>query len=470
MLNKTLLFAAVSFSLFTGCLGDSFFLQAEPMPEASEMPASRFAHCVTMPVPERIDPNLYADAEFQHEPAPGLTVHEEVPVSPKGCVRYYQDIKDGQLVSTGVVRAAGIVEVYNTLDGSLAFREHEQFLRREVFTKTTSVLEIDEDGDGRIEVVMRGLYDSEGMVEQVITFFALSNGAVNERRTMKRIDANTIRWVEEKRISGALVITRDQVAPAVMEERIELDGDCYKPGYRKVTCTAEQHAEIQKQLKEALKKGRDCLERAKDIPDERGAKDRHVIDHLIKTRANNIVRECFEGSGKYAHIDNVEPGSDPTGPHTMGINVGLLACQSSIRIQSTLFHEMLHISRGPHGNESGDLQKLFEEGKMTREQWNVVDPMRACQTYCFEEVRNRCTCAACFQTLECDPACEKEAACDQQNQDGTWKLTQAVGALCKMPAGMESGTHWNRTLAACQATCAFGTCTSYGLACNTACN
>jgi hypothetical protein len=459
--SKSLL-AAVSFSLFAGCLGD-FFNLAPPYSDV-ELPPSRFAQCA-LPEPERVDFRLLAEAEFQHQPAPGLTVDEELPVSAKGCIRYFQRIRDGRLVEQGLVMALGLVEVFNEPDGTVAFREHERYLSREVFTETSSRIETDSDADGFIEALMIGTFDEQGLVEQVITFFSPSNGQVDERRTMVRVDGDTIRWIEEKLVDGKLTVTRDQVAPAQMDANLETAGNCYFGEVQNVDCSAAEKERLRSELLKALEKGAACLAKAEQRGPKYGKKDRDLVAHLIKTRANHIYRGCFEGEDPLANVRPVN--SNPYGEKLIMVNVGMLRCQSSNFIQKVLFHEVLHLTRGPHDANSSVITELRNDGKMTHNEYVYTDSLRACEAYCFEEVKNRCSCAACFQTMTCDPGCEGEASCHQKDASGQYVMSEAVGALCGK--GLDGQPRWYGTMAACSSVCSVG-CKSYSLSCNLHCN
>jgi hypothetical protein len=464
-MRSQLLLAAVSCALASGCLGDLFNLQSEESDDPTiEVPKTQFPQCTG--ALEQVDDDLYIAADFP-EPSPGETRYDETPVSPKGCIRWFRQVVNGQLVSQGLIAARGDVEWF-VLDGGVGFKEQSRYLVKEDFTPTSQRLEIDSDGDGYLESVMASRYDAEGLVEQVISFFGMSNGAIVERRTLKRVDAQTLRWIEEKLISGELKTVRDQVAPAKMEAGINGSLGCYKDVTRNRDCSKQQQEQIQKELEAALKKGKACLDRGTKGGLKSNARDRKILEHLMKTRAKKVVRGCYEGADDYAYVHLF--GSSPYGEKLMMVNVGLLSCEPSSFVQSTLFHEMLHITRGPHSENDDDLFRLRKEGKISHEQFVLTDSRRACQEYCFEEVRNQCTCAACFETLACDDACKDEPSCDIRGTDGGYAITVAVGALCKMPEGMESGTHWNNSIKACESSCAFGKCTSYGVSCNPNCN
>jgi hypothetical protein len=471
-MRSQLLLAAVSCALVSGCLGDLFNLQSSQGygdDETVEVSESRFAQCAAEL--EQVDDDLYIAADFP-EPLPGETRYDETPVSAKGCIRWFRRVVNGQLVSQGLIAARGDVEAFNLPDGGYEFREQSRYLAKEDFTPTSQRLEIDSDGDGYLEAVMVRRFDSMGLLQQVISFFGMSDGLVTERRTLQPVSSDSVRWIEEKLVSGTLVVLRDVTVPALMETV----GDgapitCRAAGSRSVQCTPEHLAKIEKLLKQALKKGKKCLDEGLDNNSAGGATDRKILEHLIKTRAKNITRTCFEDPKILAQIHLGQPDSDPYGPKTMDVNIGHLDCDSDARIQSTLFHEMLHISRGPHDGPADEaLFKLSKEGKLPYEKFVLTDSIRACEAYCFEGFNDRCTCAACFRVKNCDAPCKDKPPCDTPDFDGGYLMTQAVGTLCLMPPGMESGTRWFNTLAACKSSCPFGKCISYGTSCNSACN
>jgi hypothetical protein len=157
-----LLLAAVSVFLCCSCMGDSFNrYHDDPASSAAEPPPSRFPQCQLNEY-EKVDYQLLAEAEFKHQPAPGLTVEEEIPVSPKGCIRYFQRIEDGVLVSQGLVMATGWVEMFVEVDGTLRYADHQRYLSREDFTPTSSRLEIDSNADGFVEALMMSSFDDLG--------------------------------------------------------------------------------------------------------------------------------------------------------------------------------------------------------------------------------------------------------------------------------------------------------------------
>ncbi len=468
MHSKIALFAAVSAALVSSCMGDFWYLQSEPIPDAMDMPPSKFAHCATAEQ-ERMDPALYTAAKFEHEPAPGLDVYEEVPVSAQGCVRYFQHIQNGRVVSLGVVRYLGFFEVYNEPNGDVAFREAAMFLTRETRTDTTNTIEIDSDGNGHIAVVMRANYDEVGLVEQVITFFAASNGQISERRVLRRVDSSTVRWTEETLVAGELVLSRDDLAPARMEATFEGPGACYIKGTQdNVGCDKDDKKLMEEQLQEALKQGSECLARQKS--GEATNSDRELLQHIIKSRGPKIVMGCYEGGTGHAYLDPVNRGN-PTGERLVMVNIGTLRCQSPRFVASTLFHEVLHITRGPHQYDT-ELNDLTNQGKMSQEAYRYTDSIRACEAFCFEGLKNRCSCAACFQVKTCNEPCAKEADCRVQDQSGKYLMSEAVGALCVPQKYLTIGKReWFATMEACRQNCGGPSyCKSYSLSCRTNCN
>lgn len=459
------LFAAVSLSLAAGCLGDWFNLAggSDYSPAPVELPPSRFPQCLGEP--EEVDSSRLAEGEFPTEPSPGVTAYEEVPVSPKGCIRAYQRIVDGKLVGQGLVMALGAVEFFTTPDGAVAFREHERFLSKEVLTDTSSRIEIDDDGDGFIESTMVSSYDDQGLIEQVITFFNPSTGEVEERRTLRRVDPKTIRWIEEKRVDGRLQVTRDQVGPSRMEQAAPIGAGCLAeeeipPG----ACTAKEEQRIREMLKKMLEKGAECLAQGKKGP-RSGEKDRDLLAHLLRTRAQHLKLTCHEGKKALASIEGID--SQPWGEQTVSMNSGHLRCGTDTQIQSTLFHEMLHITRGDHDGNNEAIKDAIKSGKAPRSTWWYTDSLRACEAFCFGELKNRCSCAACFQTLGCDESCNGQPSCHEQGADGGYVMSDAVGAVCS--SGPEGKATWSATMASCRSGCG-GTCKSYSVSCNPNCN
>ena len=153
MRSTTLLLAAVSVLLVSGCLGDFFKLQPTPedAPEKSvDFPNTKFPQC--QGVEDPVDDDLFINNNFGGAPAAGFTGHEEIAQSKLGCIRWYRDVVNGAVVSEGLLMARGYVEVFSELDGGVGVREAQRYLSRQDYSEHGSRLEIDRDGgaDGNI--------------------------------------------------------------------------------------------------------------------------------------------------------------------------------------------------------------------------------------------------------------------------------------------------------------------------------
>jgi len=122
-----------------------------------------------------------------------------------------------------------------------------------------------------------------------------------------------------------------------------------------------------------------------------------------------------------------------------------------------------------HAPDDGTLNKMRNDGDFDHLTYTYTDSIRACEEYCFGDIKTKCSCAACLQTLACDPACEDEASCTVEAPGGGYSMSEAVGALCT-PADSKVKPTWHKTMAACGASCKGGSCKSYSLSCDTNCN
>jgi hypothetical protein len=468
MRSTTWLFLAVSCSFATGCLGDLFKLQLTPddAPEKSfEYPNSKFPQCLGVEDP--VDDEMFINNNLDGPPAAGFTGHEEVAQSKLGCIRWYRDVVNGAVTSEGMVMARGFVEVFTELDGGIGAREAQRYLSRQDYSDHGSRLEIDRNGDGFLESVTIEDFDGDGFLNRVSTYFSETTGQIQKRQTVHRVDADTLRWTEEVQVDGALKVVKDENGRAEMKAQKTTNGACYgHGGHWDMPCTQEEKDKIRKYLLEMLPQAQKCLRRArwgenKGLPGS--GKDMSVLEHHIKGQAQQLLTHCFEGDDAFASMEGIS--KDIFGTKVLSVNAAMLRCETPNFIKGKLFHEVLHITRGQHDE---DVVNLGD--KMSDEAYTYSDPMRACDELCFGEIKTKCSCAVCLDTLACDPVCSDLPSCRKDDANGFPIMSEAVGSVCKMPGGIQGGTHWNATYAACESTCKGGTCKTFSVSCSPACN
>ena len=131
---------------------------------------------------------------------------------------------------------------------------------------------------------------------------------------------------------------------------------------------------------------------------------------------------------------------------------------------STLFHELLHVTRGPHFDDEVYFNDL-PQGSIGKLGYTYSDSLRSCEELCFGTIKTRCSCASCLQTKACDSRCSGYASCTVPKPDGGYSMSEAVGALCKT-----NPPSWHATLAACQGSCSSpSSCKSMSVSCDPNC-
>lgn len=103
---------------------------------------------------------------------------------------------------------------------------------------------------------------------------------------------------------------------------------------------------------------------------------------LDDIKTDEMFIECFRDKNYF--------GEAQSATDTLRLNVDMISgCEtSSSFINSTIVHEMLHFTRGPHefDNPAGHGPRAAA----------YSDPMRACEALCYGTLKTKCSCARCL--------------------------------------------------------------------------
>ncbi|MDB4975122.1 MAG: hypothetical protein JWN48_3463 [Myxococcaceae bacterium] len=385
----------------------------------------------------------------------------ELPLSPKGCIRLLQTVKNGRVSRLTIKRWTGTVEFDAGVPpnyADLKFYEGERVFLEQTFADDGAMeIVFNPDGDEVIDGHFSETYAGDRIARQELTRFNKANGAVVERRTLSAVDAKTVHWKVERMSDGALTTVSDFDAPSLQNQNIA----CYTPPPAgpsdTIPCTDEQKQAVREKLKAAIDRGLTCFDKYED-----GASIEQLRIWLFAKRyADSLEVECFQSN---TYVGQMDIGSK--GPK-LRINPQLFTCESADFVDSTLYHEVLHQVRGPHDAYDNDFEGLAGFGPRANA---YTDSIRGCEELCFgTKYKNACSCAACFQTGTCDSRCGSLGGCVVRDPMGTATMSEAVGALCRDPAHTKST--WHSTMMDCQDHCAFGAaqCKSYSVSCDDSC-
>ncbi len=396
----------------------------------------------------------------------------EIPLSATGRVRLVQTVEGGKLTRLSVRKAWGFL----ISDGSRSVEAESEFsderftdtsMRGEYFRdlgfyfpevvaprsqRLLETLEVELDGSGR-------------MLRQVVREF--SEGRLSLEVEQTAVGTDQIRSVARAGRNGATELIWDTTGSAKMFSPVCGPLRSGTPDSQVRDCTATELAQIQEELLGGLEQGKACIERV----EEGSTPDLGAIDGLVeRVKKKEGAIKCYTGGESAGYISRNSSGPGSALGATLNVNVGMLSlCDSSFR-RSTLFHEMLHLVRGPHDEAD---EQVFElpAGAIGPLTAALTDPIRACEELCFGDPARvtRCMCAKCLGTKACDDRCRGLPSCVVRNAAGVAVSSEAVGSMCYDPSGVNSPS-WHGTHMACTSVCSGGrTCKSYSVSCDDNC-
>jgi hypothetical protein len=179
---------------------------------------------------------------------------------------------------------------------------------------------------------------------------------------------------------------------------------------------------------------------------------------LDDIKANEMNLSCFR--------DPTYFGEAQSATDTLRLNVDMLGgCENAGFVNSTIVHEMLHFTRGPHEFDLDGVQGPFGPRAAA-----YSDPMRACEALCYGDsaVKTKCSCARCLGVKACDNRCAGLPSCRVGSPDGgAPTMSEAVGSHCA------ATNTWYSTMASCSGAsgCPGGKsgCKSYSVSCDPGC-
>jgi hypothetical protein len=306
----------------------------------------------------------------------------------------------------------------------------------------------DLDGDGRMDAQVDELRSGGLLQSRTSTEFDDTTGSVVRRETMTVYDVDHMNFKVEELVSGVLTTVSDFDAPTLQKQVSSCYGPA-PPGDDDTVPCGKTDAQLRQLVHEALENFARCL-------DNYGGRwtlsqfEVFLLDLTVYVRPI----KCFRDPTYYGHAQLANG--------TLRLNNDMLTCEmeSLNFVYSTIVHEMLHFSRGPHEFDS----PMGHYGPRAQA---YSDPMYACEELCFGTLKTRCSCARCLRTKACDSRCRGLDTCRVDAPDGSPMMSEAVGAYC------EKNKTWYATMAACSAAdaCPKGKsgCKSYSVSCNPAC-
>lgn len=371
----------------------------------------------------------------------------ETPLSPGGCFVRLDEYRAGRRVGVSIRQYFGFlvpvdatqqtytdkVAVY--LDVSLAADGSVHAL-------------MDLDGDGTRDADITEIRSNGVLHSRTATRYDSGNGNVIHRETMAISDLDHQHFKVEDLVAGALTVVTEFDAPTRQRQTLS----CYQPrpaGTSDTVPCGKSDAALRQLVHAALTSYASCLSGYGTFTFARF--EAFMLDDV---KANEMNIECFRDSNYFGEAQSAND--------TLRLNVDMVSgCENSTFSTSTIVHEMLHFTRGPHEVEK-------PAGPYGPRAAAYSDPMRACEELCYGTIKDRCTCARCLGTKACDSRCSSLPSCVFRPDGGAATMSEAVGAHCP-------GTNtWYSTMAACNsASCtnAAGesTCKSYSVSCNKNC-
>lgn len=371
------------------------------------------------------------------------------PVDALGCTVIRDTYQGGRRVGLSLRQFGGYLEVID--EPQMLFAEKETVFLEATFGADGSLhADLDLDGDGERDAALDEVRAARRLQTRTMTSYDDANGAVLRRETVRILDAAKQRFTVEALVAGALTTVSDFEASVVQNQTVACYGPRAPVGTPDTAPCGKTDAELRAMVHDALASYSSCLSSYGGTW-QLAQLEVFLLDD-IKTDEMSI--ECFRDPSYFGQADSA---SD-----TLRLNADLLSgCEGTSFVNSTIVHEMLHFTRGPHEFDS-------PSGPYGPRAAAYSDPMRACEELCFGTLKTKCACARCLGTKACDARCSGLDTCRVDPPDGgAATMSEAVGAHCR------STNAWYPTMAQCSSAgaCPGGKsgCKSYSVSCDESC-
>jgi len=377
---------------------------------------------------------------------------QDTKLSASGCVVLRREYSAGKLTGASLRKFLGLAVLIDGGPFNPVLGEGEiKWLDLVINSDKSMRAVVDLDGDLKTDFVVAEQWAGEQLTSRISTWFDDTAGSITRRETLTVVNSDTVHWkVEELNSTNVLATVTDTDAPS----RQNQNASCYMPppaGTSDTVPCPETDAQLRTRVRDAIEKTSTCLQNIDDSTFSLAQLELWLMEAYI---LNSVKIECFR--------DNTYYGQAKLDSYVLRLNVGLLGCDTDGFVSSTIFHEMLHFSRGPHEFDKDTITGPFGPRANT-----YTDSAAACEALCYGTLKTKCSCAKCFNTKACDKRCSTFAACAEKNDAGMYTTSEAVGARCK------GDNKWFATMSGCTAAGACtkggGDCRSYSLSCDKSC-
>lgn len=445
MRRLAVLFAVMSIN-GCACLFDGFAydFDAGALPHLADGGSLTLMHPDCVPLREDVSAAQLLDVTHGAPVTDGVV---ESPVTSTGCVVVRDEYRGGRRVSVSLLQYVGLV----VLDEDTQLYGEGEWTYLSVTLDGAGSLHatFDLDGNGKRDALVDEVRAGGLLQSRTATQFDDANDGVTRRETMTVLDVDHMTFKVEQLVAGELVVVSDFTASTTQNQ---VSG-CYQPrppGQTDTVGCGKTDAELRTLVHDALASYVSCLSSYGSW--SFAQLEAFVLDD-IKTPEMNI--ECFR--------DPTYFGQALSARDTLRLNVDMISCanENPTFVNSTIVHEMLHFTRGPHEFDS-------PSGPYGPRAAAYSDPMRACEELCYGTLKTKCSCARCLGVKACDSRCSGLPSCRVDPADGgAPTMSEAVGAHCP------STNTWFSTMASCGAAtgCPGGksNCKSYSVSCDSSC-
>jgi hypothetical protein len=384
----------------------------------------------------------------------------EAPLTPKGCMFARRTVTGGKVTAFALMRYLGYEGALLPLDGGFENVTEAPIARWTIDLNGTTLGELDDDENQVIDTQTTEVVDSAGVLQSYVRTSwdaqAFSTPVLKDRFTLTRVGADRLSLRQERAATGGTEVVRAFEFP--QKQHACLDGTGPDTD---VMCGPADKEIVTTLTMLAMEKGMTCMAKQSQ---PMGAQLAEAFGKLM-SRGFNLG--CYTGGESEASVDTGVYNAN--GTIQLYVNRGLLECDGS-RQMRTIFHEFMHLVQGGH-DPYDDIEKPGPKA------YTYSDPVRACESLCFDDLPTKCTCAACLGVKTCDPRCTNMDSCVvRPNDGGVATMSEAVGAECRNPAytgatGSSAGT-WHLTMMECNSMCSYGAfnCKSKSVSCDPTCN
>ncbi|MFO0683284.1 MAG: hypothetical protein U0234_14600 [Sandaracinus sp.] len=383
----------------------------------------------------------------------------DVALSTDECVHFTREIAGGVLVSATFYGYTGQIDLaYDPATGEATYGARRAVVAR--WEQRDGALHGQLDADAR-------LWDSDDTTFEVETIERARYYQVTRRdaasgeiafRLTDDAEVSPPVQTTERQVGGVLQVVDTTVMDASTLAQGPSTDDCTGTA---VPCDEATAARLEGQLAQALARGSNCLM----------GEPWMTMQGLRLLWSQQHEWSCMAAGCDFAQWCGVS--CPDAGAQRIYVDTAALARGGATAQLGVLFHEFMHGVIGTHLGvvvNSGINDAPDRRGQLMR---RYVDPVDACEAYCFDAAPTRCDCATCLDTVTCDPRCSGLASCvanDCSGEGGCVSImSEAVGAAAVTGSGSEASAEWYPTLAECQMAMPGADCRSFSRSCEPGC-